>query len=73
MLFGCWLLGCDTTSKAISATLFYLSHDPAALATVTREIRNVFPDLKVIRRGPALTSCTYLLASFSSSARYDPF
>ena len=72
MLTCCWVVGGDTTSTAISAALFYLSRDPAALSIVTREIQNAFPDLKSIRQGPALASCTYLRACLDEAMRLSP-
>jgi cytochrome P450 len=64
--------GSDTTSITISASLFYLLHNPGTLAAVTREIRSTFPSLDAIRSGPALNSCVYLRACIDETLRLAP-
>jgi cytochrome P450 len=61
--------GADTTSLTISASLFYLLHNPATLATLTREIRSTFSALDSIRSGHALSSCVYLRACIDETLR----
>jgi cytochrome P450 len=64
--------GADTTSLTISASLFYLLHSPATLATLTREIRSTFSSLDSIHPGHALSSCVYLRACIDETLRLAP-
>ena len=64
--------GSDTTSITISASLFYLLHNPGTLATLTREIRSTFSSPDAIRSGPALSSCVYLRACIDETLRLAP-
>lgn len=58
-----------TTSGLLTAVLFYLSGHPAVYERLALEIRRTFPDGKAIKRGPLLTSCTYLRAVIDESLR----
>lgn len=66
--------GSDTTSSALAATFFYLSHDPVVLKKVTDEVRSTFDAAGVdaIRSGPLLNSCTYLRACIDEALRLFP-
>ena len=64
--------GADTTSLTISASLFYLLHNPDTLATLTREIRSTFSSLDSIQSGRALSSCAYLRACIDETLRLAP-
>jgi cytochrome P450 len=64
--------GSDTTSITISASLFYLLHNPGTLATLTREIRSTFSSPDAVRSGPALSGCVYLRACIDETLRLAP-
>jgi cytochrome P450 len=66
------IAGSDTTSTAISSTLFYLVHNPTILEHVQKEVRSSFADLESIRSGPVLNSLTYLRACIDESMRMSP-
>lgn len=66
--------GSDTTSTALSGTFYYLARNPGVLATVAREIRDVFrgSGVESIVSGPKLNSCVYLKACLEESLRMSP-
>ena len=64
--------GTDTTITAISATLFYLLKNPAALRRVQSEVRETFSNAREICMGPRLEGCTYLTACIEESLRICP-
>ncbi|KAL1630658.1 hypothetical protein SLS54_000529 [Diplodia seriata] len=70
------IAGSDTTSTTLTGTLFYLLHNPPALARLTAEIRTAFPSSssspETIRSGPALNACTYLRACIDEALRLSP-
>ncbi|GFF84649.1 cytochrome P450 monooxygenase [Aspergillus udagawae] len=66
------LAGSETTSTAMSATLFYLSHHPEALSQATAEVRSTFKELEEIRSGPELLSCEFLHNCIKESMRLSP-
>lgn len=66
------IAGSDTTSTAMSATLFYLVRNPTALAKATEEVRRTFGDVEEIAQGPALNSCAYLRACIDEAMRMSP-
>lgn len=67
------IAGSDTTSTTITSTLFYLLHNPAALARVQQELRDAFPSsAEDIRYGPVLNGCTYLRACIDEAMRMSP-
>lgn len=54
--------GTDTTSEALCALLFYLAHNPEALAKAVSEVRSTFSSPSEIVYGPTLSRCKYLRA-----------
>ncbi|KAG5758498.1 hypothetical protein H9Q72_013367 [Fusarium xylarioides] len=66
------IAGSDTSSTAISATLFYLSRSPLAYARVTNEVRSAITTTEDISQGPKLFSCTYLRACILEALRLSP-
>ncbi|OJI89978.1 hypothetical protein ASPTUDRAFT_112521 [Aspergillus tubingensis CBS 134.48] len=62
----------DTTSTAMSATFFYLLHNPEALSKVTTEVRSCFANEEDISMGSRLSSCVYLNACINESMRLTP-
>jgi len=68
------IAGSDTTATALSATLFYLNHNPHALRKVKDELKTAFAGLDVedVRSGPILTSCKYLKACIDEAMRMTP-
>ncbi|KAJ5155403.1 hypothetical protein N7492_008206 [Penicillium capsulatum] len=64
--------GSDTTSTAIAATFFYLSHCPETLDRLASEIRSTFADKNDIHLGPALNSCVFLHACINEAMRLTP-
>lgn len=77
--------GTDGVITAISATLFYLLHNPRALARLTKEVRDTFP-LAPEHHGkraadvprpiqfcsPELSKLTYLLSCMDEAMRLSP-
>lgn len=66
------LTGSDTSSTAISSTLFYLSSDKYAYNRVAEEVRGAFPMGSEITLGPRLSSCKFLRACIDESLRMSP-
>ncbi|KAJ5748313.1 uncharacterized protein N7511_010009 [Penicillium nucicola] len=64
--------GSDTTSAAMSGTLFLLGHHPAALARLTEELRVTFSNEDEIHLGQQLNSCKFLQACINESLRLLP-
>ena len=64
--------GSDTTTTAISAAFFYLTHNPHAQATLKHELLTTFTSVDEIRSGPNLSSCKYLRACLDESMRMSP-
>lgn len=64
--------GSDTTTTAISAAFFYLTHNPQAQATLQHELLTAFTSVDEIRSGPKLSSCKYLRACLDESMRMSP-
>ncbi|KAI0015107.1 cytochrome P450 [Xylariomycetidae sp. FL0641] len=61
------IAGADTVSHALTAALYYLCTNPAALARLTREVR-ALPDLA----GATLSACGYLSAVLEETLRCFP-
>lgn len=66
------IAGSDTTSTTMTSTLFYLLHNPSALARVQKEIREKFANMEDIKSGPVLNSCSYLRACIDEAMRMSP-
>ena len=66
------IAGSDTTGIAIASTIFYLLHNPVALALVEEEVCTSFRALEDIRIGTTLSSCRYLFACIDESMRLSP-
>lgn len=66
------IAGSDTSSSALSATFFYLAHNPDAYRKVATEVRTAFSSSSSIRSGPALNSCVYLRAAINEAMRLSP-
>ncbi|KAI9871341.1 MAG: hypothetical protein M1830_003014 [Pleopsidium flavum] len=66
------IAGSDTTSTALAATFFYLTHNPPTLTKLTASLRSTFPSLESIRSGPLLTSTPYLRACLDEAMRLSP-
>lgn len=67
------MAGSETTSTAISATLFYMMRNPEVYEKVAREVREQFSNSESnVRLGAALNSCTYLRACLDESLRLSP-
>jgi cytochrome P450 len=66
------IAGSDTTSTALSATFFYILHNPAALARATEEVREKFGDVEEIVHGATLSSCHFLHACIDEAMRLSP-
>lgn len=64
--------GTDTSSTAISATLFYLTHNPALYDRAVAEVRSAFATSDEIEVGPALNSCVFTRACIDESLRLSP-
>lgn len=67
------MAGSETTSTAISATLFYMMRNPGTYEKAVREVREQFSSSESnVRLGAALNSCTYLRACLDESLRLSP-
>ncbi|KIW08650.1 uncharacterized protein PV09_00605 [Verruconis gallopava] len=66
------IAGSDTTSTALAATFFYLTHNPDVLAKAVEEVRSTFDSVEEITHGPKLTSCHYLRACIDEAMRMSP-
>jgi cytochrome P450 len=67
------IAGSDTTSTALAATFFYLTHsDPAILRQAASEIRSTFAAVEDIVHGAKLSSCHYLRACLDEAMRMSP-
>ena len=66
------LAGGETTSAALSSTLFYLSRNKASYERLNDEVRGTFSSLESIRQGPLLSSCDYLRACLDEALRLTP-
>ncbi|KAF6832077.1 branched-chain-amino-acid aminotransferase [Colletotrichum musicola] len=64
--------GSDTSSTAISSTIYYLLHSPAKLARLQAEVRNIFSNVGQIEFGTELQACTYLRACINEGLRLSP-
>ncbi|KAH8422253.1 cytochrome P450 [Aspergillus melleus] len=64
--------GSDTTSTAMSAVFFYLTHHPDARARLTQEIRTTFTNEEEICMGSQLNSCEFLRACVNETMRLIP-
>ncbi|KAI3399822.1 hypothetical protein diail_5619 [Diaporthe ilicicola] len=67
------MAGSETTSTAISSTLFYMLRNPEVYEKAVREVRGQFSSSEFnVRLGAALNSCTYLRACLDESLRLSP-
>ncbi|TDZ20877.1 putative branched-chain-amino-acid aminotransferase TOXF [Colletotrichum orbiculare MAFF 240422] len=64
--------GSDTSSTAISSTMYYLLHNPAKLSRLQAEVRSVFANVEEIDFGLKLQTCTYLRACINEGLRLSP-
>ncbi|KAM5463519.1 hypothetical protein MauCBS54593_007513 [Microsporum audouinii] len=64
--------GTDTTSTALAACLFYLSHYRSSCDRATAEVRAVFESSEDIRMGPLMSKCVFLRACIDESMRMSP-
>lgn len=64
--------GTDTTSTALSSTLFYLNRNPTILQKLVAEVRSAFSDLEEIRSGMKISSLPYLRACIDEAMRLSP-
>lgn len=62
-------VGSDTSSVALSSTLFYLTHNPETAKRLVREVRAAFSNIEDIRPGSKLNSCQYLRACLDEAMR----
>ncbi|KAL9619185.1 MAG: hypothetical protein Q9160_006194 [Pyrenula sp. 1 TL-2023] len=65
-------VGSDTTATALSSTIFYLLHNPIALARLETEILPRFQDVENIRGGALLSTCRWLRACIDEAMRISP-
>ncbi|KAF2207353.1 hypothetical protein CERZMDRAFT_102447 [Cercospora zeae-maydis SCOH1-5] len=69
------IAGSDTTSTALAATIFYLTHNPGALSQLSQSIRSTFSRVEEIHISPKLTTATnlpYLRACIDEAMRLSP-
>lgn len=66
------IAGTDTTSTALSASLFYINNDPRVYELLVSEIRSTFSSRDQIAHGPLLNSCAYLRAVIEETMRMTP-
>lgn len=66
------IAGSDTTSSALAASFFYLTHNPEKLRILVEEVRAAFADVEDIRTGPQLAQLGYLRAVIDEAMRLSP-
>lgn len=66
------IAGSDTTSTALAAAFFYLTHNPSTLQKLTAEIRSAFTDVEEIAIGPTISGLQYLRACIDEAMRLSP-
>lgn len=66
------IAGSDTTSTALAASFFYLTHNKEALKRLNDEIRGKFGDVEEIKSGKELGECVWLRAVLEESMRLSP-
>lgn len=64
--------GAEPFAVALSASLFYLLHNPRVLKKATAEVRSTFSSPTEIHSGPTLNSLTYLQAVMEETLRRAP-
>ena len=64
--------GSDTSSTTMSAVLFYLLHNLAALRRLEDEVRSAFQTADDIRMGPEMQCCSWLRACIDETMRMSP-
>ncbi|KAJ5714392.1 cytochrome P450 [Penicillium malachiteum] len=64
--------GTDTTSTALAASLYYLTHHPKVYERAVQEVRSTFQSRDEIRLGPKVNSCSYLRAVIEETMRLSP-
>ncbi|KAI1613403.1 cytochrome P450 3A31 [Exophiala viscosa] len=64
--------GADTSSTALAAIFFYLSHTPRAYQRLKREVRDAFESEDEIQTGPTLNKLRYLRACIDEALRMSP-
>jgi len=64
--------GSDTSSTTMSAVLFYLLHNPNALARLEQEVRRTFDRAEDIHMGPQMQRCSWLRACIDEAMRMSP-
>ncbi|KAF5869440.1 putative cytochrome p450 family protein [Botrytis fragariae] len=65
------MAGSDTTSTALTATLFYLFHNPHALQSLRSELAHIFSS-SIPTRVLAVENCKYLRACIDEAMRLCP-
>ena len=66
------IAGSDTTSTALTATIFYLVHNPRTLEKLAKEVRDAITDVEEIRSGRTLSKLHYLRACIDEAMRLSP-
>lgn len=66
------IAGTDTTSVAMCAIFFYITHNTRVYEKLTKEIRSTFKTLDEVRSGEKLSSCRYLRACIDEALRMAP-
>src|SRR5690242_21695433 len=66
------IAGSDTTSTAMSGTLFYLAHNPKVLEKLCMEIRETLSEVEEIVTSPKMSSCASLNARIDETMLMTP-
>lgn len=66
------LAGSDTSAITMSATLFYVLHNPDVHRRLVQELRSTFASLDEICSGPRLDSCKFMHACIFEAMRVSP-
>lgn len=66
------MTGADTTSTTMSAAIFYLLHNPAALTRAISEVRSTFKTADEIQRITQINDCKFLQACINEALRLAP-
>ncbi|KAF2261282.1 cytochrome P450 [Lojkania enalia] len=66
------IAGADTTGSAMTATIFYLLHNPNCYQRLQEEVLSSFTSLEDIHSGKQLDQCLYLHACITEAMRLSP-
>jgi len=66
------IAGSDTTSTALSNTIFHLLHNPSAIAAINQEVRSTFARAEEITPDRVSSDCKFVRACIDEAMRLNP-